>query len=273
MFKGVRFYFGFEGDAKKRARLIKDVGFDGVITSGSAVFKRQNGSLAKQMKLFKKNGLQPSSLHARYSEESLPHFFLADKIGDKVEKRLIEDIKIAKKYGFRCLVVHLVGKISLVGVERFKRILKVCEKEQMTIALENLEDLKPLCFFLDNFKSPYVKFCYDVGHENCFTKKAKLLERYGKRLICVHLHDNDGKNDDHTLNRFGTINWQKIAKDLAKTSIKWLDYELKVELRELSAEDVLIECKKQADELEKMILEERRKIKVRMQNARKKVEN
>lgn len=270
MHKGISFYFGYDLDVKEKAKMLTNVGFDSVITSADPKFVHQNGSISQQAKLFKKVGLRASSLHMRYNKEELSHFFVDDKIGRKIEKNLIKDVKIAKKYGFKCVVVHLQGNISFVGVERFKRILKVCEKTKIPLALENLRDLRPLCYFLDNFKGPYVKFCYDSGHHNVYNKKVDLLKKYGNRLICVHLHDNDGTRDVHGLNRFGTIDWQELAIKLAKTNLKYLDYELiPKDTKGLTAQETLEECKKQADELEKLILQERRAVKGKGKSSKK----
>ncbi|MBP3620008.1 MAG: sugar phosphate isomerase/epimerase [Clostridia bacterium] len=258
MYKGISFYFGYDIPIKERARMIANVGFSSVITNADKKLVCQNDRIEKQVKVFKEMGLHCSSLHMRYNREDLPHFFKKDKIGKKLEKNLKKDLKIAKKYGFSCVVVHLAGEISFEGVERFKRILNVAEKVRVPLALENLIDLNPLFYFLDNFKSEYVKFCYDSGHNNAFNKEVDLLEKYGDRLVCVHLHDNDGKDDLHGLNRFGTIDWQDMAKKLAKTNLSCLDYELLPRsINGLSAQETLVEGMKQANELEEMIMKEK----------------
>ena len=125
MNKGISFYFGYKIKIKQRAKMIKDAGFDCVITTSDERFKKQNGSIKKQVKLFKKEGLKLSSLHMRYKEPELKNFFENNKIGDKIERDIIKDLKIAKKYGFSCVVVHLKEEFSDIGLARLKRILKV----------------------------------------------------------------------------------------------------------------------------------------------------
>jgi sugar phosphate isomerase/epimerase len=73
------------------------------------------------------------------------------------------------------------------------------------IALENLRKPEYLDFLFDNIKSDKLKFCYDSGHNNCFTPEIDCLGKYGDKLIALHLHDNDGTCDQHLLPFNGTM--------------------------------------------------------------------
>ena len=62
----------------------------------------------------------------------------------------------------------------------------------------------------------------------------------------------------HTLNKYGNIDWDKLASKLAKCNEVNLDYEMILYTRENETPiDVLNECIKQANELEKKILKYR----------------
>lgn len=252
--KGFSFYFGYKIPIEERVKMIKQAGFNCIITNADKNLKKQNGSIKKQIQMFKKYNLKHSSLHFQYKKDELPNFFLDNKIGQKLEKNLKKDIKIAKKYGFLCVVVHLYGKLSTFGIERLKRILKVAEKHKVPLAVENINENEILPFVFKNIESPYLKFCFDSGHQHCFYPDVDYLKLYGDKLICVHLHDNMGNKDAHTLNCYGNINWEEIAKKLAKCPSVNLDYELLMkEKQDLSAQEVINKCFKQAVELEKMI--------------------
>ena len=255
MNKGISFYFGYKIDAKKRVQLIKNAGFDCVITSADKRFNKQNGKIGKQVKLIKKAGLKLSSLHASYNDAELFNFFLDNEIGDKLEKNIIKDLRIAKKYGFSCVVVHLKEEYSEIGVERIKRILRVCEELDVPLAIENIDYQSLFVKLFENIDHKYLRFCYDSGHNNFFDSEFDYLSKYGHKLVCLHLHDNDGTDDLHTLNRYGTIEWEKIAKGLSKANEVNLDYELIMRVKgKYDAEGALEECYKQACELENMIL-------------------
>lgn len=255
MNKGVSFYFGYKINYKERVRMIKEAGFDCVITNADERLNKQNGTIKQQIKEFKKVGLKLSSLHMRYKESELKYFFEDSKIGDKIEKNIIKDLKVAKKYGFTCVVVHLEGEDNEIGYERIKRILKVCEKVNVPIAIENTRRKDIFKKTFDSFGSKYLRFCYDSGHNNVFDKEIDYLKEYKDKLECVHLHDNDGVDDLHTLNKYGIIDWEKIAKNLSECKEINLDYEIMMNFRkDEKPEEVLSECYKQACELEKLIL-------------------
>lgn len=255
MYKGISFYFGYKIKCKERVKMIKDAGFDCVITCADSRFNKQNGTIKKQVRMFKKADLKLSSLHARYNDSELRNFFLENKGGNKIEKSIIKDLKIAKKYGFSCVVVHLKEEFSEIGLDRIKRILKVCEKLNVPIAVENIDYQSLFVKLFESIDNKYLKFCYDSGHNNFFDKEFNYLDKYSDKLICLHLHDNDGTDDLHTLNKYGNIEWEKIAKGLSKCNEVNLDYELIMHVKgKFDAKGALDECYKQACELEKMIL-------------------
>ena len=257
MKKGISFYFGYVIDIEKRAEMIKNAGFDYVMTNQDPRFDEQNGTIETQIELFKKYDLGVSSLHNQYKTSELHNFWLDNEVGDKLEKQLIDDIEVAGKYGFRCVVVHTIGEYSKIGENRLQRVLKVCEEQNVPIAIENIDFQHPLIEIFENISHPYLKFCYDSGHNNCFDPDFDYLEKYGDKLICFHLHDNNGKADEHTLNKFGTINWEKIAKKISKLDLSniSLDYEMIMNNKNNTDEnECLDETIKQANELEKMIL-------------------
>lgn len=262
MRKGITLFFGFEIPLEERVKMIKDAGFDCIITSADPKFNKQNGTFKQQIKMFKKYGIKHSSLHMRYNSQDLPFFWQKGRKGDKIEKNLIKDLKLAKKYGFKCVVVHCKGEYSKIGEKRLHRVLKLCHKLDIPLAIENLLSS---ALFIDVFKNishPYLKFCYDSGHDNCDDNDMDHFKNYGDKLITLHLHDNDGTADQHTLNRVGNIDWAWVAKNLRKYNPQInLDYEIiyLVGCKDLTAREVLDEVKKQADELEEMICHPRRK--------------
>ena len=256
MKKYISLFFGFLSPVEERIKKIKQAGFDGVITTADPRFYYQNGKLSKQMKLFKKYGLEVSSLHARYVKENLPNFWLDGKAGDNIKKDIIKDLKLAKKYGFTCVVVHMRGAYTNIGEKRLLEILAVCEKLDVPLAVENLLSSKIFIDIFKNISHPYLKFCYDSGHDNCDNSDLDYLALYSDKLITLHLHDNDGTGDQHTLNKIGTIDWNMIATKLAKINPNInLDYEILYmkKIEGYSEDDVLNEVKSQADKLEIMI--------------------
>ncbi len=229
MNKGLSFYFGYLEDTKLKAKKLKQIGFDCIMTSADPKFKFQDGSIGRQVRIIKKNKLKLSSLHFRYSGKDLPEFWRDNEIGSQMEKNLITDIKVAAKYGFKCVVVHLRGEeASQIGFDRLDRILMIAREKNIPLAIENIEP--NVCFFetMKRYKDePLIRFCYDSGHNHSFDPDFDYLTVYRDKLICLHLHDNLGDVDAHTLNKFGNTNWDEIAKKLAKVDEDInLDYEI-----------------------------------------------
>jgi L-ribulose-5-phosphate 3-epimerase len=257
---GITLYFGFELKTKEAMNLIKKAGFNSFITSADKRLVKIQGTLGKQVKYAKKIGLKLSSLHSTYRNSNLFHFWLDDRIGNKIEKRLKKEVKICAKYGFTSLVVHLYGEPSRLGISRINRILKVCEKYNVPLAIENIDCKKVFDYTMSEIRNnKYLKFCYDSGHNNVFSHGEDLLGEYGDKLVATHLHDNMGEKDDHTLNQFGNIDWDFVAKRLAKTGIQDIDYELLMYsgLHDLTKEQVLSMCYQNAVMLRDKILKYR----------------
>ena len=227
MDKGISFYFGFISNIDKRAQKIKEVGFDCVIANADKKFNYQNGPISKQVKVIKKAGLKLSSLHMRYNREELPNFWKEGRKGERLKKILIKDVKVAHKYGFKCVVVHLVGEYSKVGEKRLLEVLDVCERLNVPLAIENLGHRPLFIEVFKNIKHKMLKFNLDVGHNNCYDKDFDYIKNYGDKLMSLHLSDNNGERDEHTLTCFsGNIDWDKIAKQLANYEDISLDYEI-----------------------------------------------
>lgn len=257
MDKGISFYFGYNIDKFESGKMIAESGLNTVMTCADPRFNSQNGDIDTQIQIFKANGLKVSSLHNQYRTDELENFWKDNAIGEKLERTLILDIETAKKYGFKCVVVHMMGEFSNFGKTRLLRILSECEKNNVYLAVENIDFEHPFIEIFENVHHPYLKFCYDSGHNNCFDKDFDYLSKYGDKLVCLHLHDNNGIRDQHTLNQFGTIDWDKLAQKLAKLDLSniSLDYELLFydDNKKPEVHECLKTVYKQACELEKLI--------------------
>lgn len=253
--KGICLYFGYSIKQGESQKLIKKHGFDSIITIADKKLNWQNASIKKQVKSCKKNCLELSSLHMSYFGKDLTKFWQEGKYGNELEKSLIKDVKIAHRYKFTCVVVHLAGEPSKIGFERIRRVLKYCEKYNIPLALENIGWFKTLKATFENIKSDYLKFCFDIGHQNCFEPEIDNLSFFGDKLITLHLHSNMGQKDEHTLKKYGNIDWENFAKRIAKLNPNInLDYEILMHTRHCErADNVLEEVYNEACELEKMI--------------------
>ena len=106
-------------------------------------------------------------------------------------------------------------EVSRFGIENFAKIIQCGEENGVDIAFENIQLPQFLDVLFDQFGSlDNVKFCYDTGHENCFSKNTDCLTKFGSKLACLHIHDNDGNTDGHMIPFDGNLNFENFLRKL-----------------------------------------------------------
>ena len=96
------------------------------------------------------------------------------------------------------MVIHLPTDrypVNELGLKRLEKIIYKAEDKEVQIAFENLENINNLDMALNTFQSNYVGFCYDSCHHHNYAPDIDLLNKYGDRLMALHLHDNGGKHN------------------------------------------------------------------------------
>jgi sugar phosphate isomerase/epimerase len=69
-------------------------------------------------------------------------------------------------------------------------------------------------FVKNNNLDLYIVF--DTGHANMARNMDDFIRKYAARFMQIHVTDNDGKKDGHLNIGEGTIDWNKMIKDLRK---------------------------------------------------------
>lgn len=213
-------WFGFPLPMEERFRMIKAAGFDGVLLWWSDEYADTDGTKVFQVEAARKRGLLIDNVHAPY--QNVNAFWEAGTAGDAIEKLYRDCILDCAEQEIPTVVLHVsqgedVPASGQAGLDRMKRLVEAAERKNMNIALENLRKPELLDFIFANLQSERLGFCYDAGHEHCWTKEANLLEKYGSKLMGVHLHDNDGFEDLHQVPGDGKIHWKTVANRLAHT--------------------------------------------------------
>lgn len=87
------------------------------------------------------------------------------------------------------------------SIDTWNHFLKPAEEMETVIALENVYETEPelLRQLLSAFNSPYMRFCFDAGHFNVFSRVPldTWMEKLAPYLGQLHIHDNGGFADDH----------------------------------------------------------------------------
>ena len=250
-------WFGFRYPFEEIIRLIKEAGFNSVMTWWGDEFKEIDGEKENKPEIIRDCGLKLENVHFPF--DGINSIWENTLDGHGIFNMFLSYIGDCKTYDIPTAVVHVTSgdnppPFGKLGLDRFKRLIEKAEKYGVTIALENLRKPEYLDFIFQNIESDNLKFCYDSGHENCYTPDIDLLSKYGDKLVALHLHDNDGTGDQHLLPFNGTIDWGRIMKKL-----KSLDYKgsLALEIdaqyidvsKEYTASEYLLEAKNRAYKL------------------------
>jgi len=113
--------------------------------------------------------------------------------------------------------------INEFGMRRFELLVEKAERQNVNIVLENMRKTSLIVLtanLLEKFNTPQFGFCFDSGHHNARVSKVPehdLLSRFGDRLMALHLHDNDGIDDQHRLPFDGITDWSSIMKAVVNT--------------------------------------------------------
>ena len=170
---------------------------------------------------------------------------------ERVERELIPIFPRAMEFcsllGIPNIVIHPVhfGKYNADHEARYEYNMKMyrdlvpyAKQYGVKIAIENMwtrhpitgrivdavcEDPAELCRYYDDLKDTgCFTICLDVGHVALCNREPEDVIRFigGDRLGCVHLHDVNYVEDNHTLPGVGRINLDRVCRALADVNYK-----------------------------------------------------
>lgn len=174
---------------------------------------------------------------------------------------MVDEIKraleIAEYVPFRYLIQHLgVGgqewderRID-AAFSSLDELRVFAQQREVELLLENtpneLSSAARLNEFL-NMTHLKLGYCFDVGHAHMAGGVESEFELMADRIRSTHLHDNNGKEDQHLFPGKGTIDWRKTMRLLAGRPNQ---YPLLLELREVpDMAHPIEEAKRAMDEL------------------------
>ncbi len=106
------------------------------------------------------------------------------------------------------------------ATESLLEICEYAEKSSLKIMLENVFELDPHLHLelFNRVNQEVLGFCLDVGHVYAFskTKLNKWIELLGNRIGHLHLHDNNGDEDEHLAPGSGIIDFDVVFSWLSE---------------------------------------------------------
>jgi sugar phosphate isomerase/epimerase len=151
-----------------------------------------------------------------------------------VLKRLTKSIVVAGQLGCRLWLFHpgsrtglshiYPGKDWQLNLDSVRTLLETARREGVEIAIENTPEPFPsLMKSVDDFHRFYeeldddIEMVLDVAHANLNKQIQDFLRQFSKKIVHMHVSDNNGISDLHLGIGHGNIDWKNVAK-MVKTA-------------------------------------------------------
>lgn len=146
-------------------------------------------------------------------------------------------LEMTARLGGDAVVMHIPsGPISDGLKKSLDALAPHANKLGVRIAVEN-GCFEAMNSALSEFGPDYLGLCYDCGHGNMDANGLGKMDVIKDRLIAIHLHDNDGINDEHKIPFTSTVDWNRLIDIIARSSYSKC-INLEVSMRNMGIEDV-----------------------------------
>lgn len=178
-------------------------------------------------------------------------------------------IEMASRLSSDVIIMHIPTKESIDSEDdmihaQLRKSLDVLQlfatERNIRIAIENdpSDNFQEIRKLFSEYAPEYLGLCYDSGHGNIGGKGLEYLDSLKDRLISVHLHDNNGCQDQHNLLFTGTVNWPELAGIMAESAYtKCVSMESNLRGLEMKEESFLEKAFETGMALSKMIEDKR----------------
>lgn len=202
-------------DAREQAELIAQNGFSATFLGGD------DPNMEDAMRALAERGIHCASLHAPFSH--INDMWAEGDGGERMLAELQQTADRCQTYGIPVMVVHLSSgerapHVNDLGYARFATLMEYATARGVTVAYENQRKLANLAFAMEVFSE--AKFCWDVGHEECFTHGRRYMPLFGDRLVALHIQDNECmyNADLHLIPYDGKIDFDRVAREIAASN-------------------------------------------------------
>ncbi len=169
-------------------------------------------------------------------------------------REIIRHIEVAGQLGIPVAILHTglennsESEINLL-IESLTVINEEAKKRDILIALENhttpFVTVGLLIELIHKIDTEHLGICLDIGHSNIFSNYISDLIEARRYLFSMHLHDNNGEEDEHLLPYEGVIDFDYIIGYLRTSKFAGI---VTVELNgeNITSEDELLEFLRKA---------------------------
>ncbi len=157
-------------------------------------------------------------------------------VRDESFKKIKTAIRATKLLGAEYMVVHPLMPYGIdndpdpeftrdINLEYWKRAAEEGAKQGVIICLENVPYSKisvatpeQVLGIVKAVNSPYFKVCLDTGHCSAIGgSPAEAVRLLGREYLAVlHVHDNNGRQDEHKMPYSGATDWKDFSEALSE---------------------------------------------------------
>ncbi len=231
-------YFGLGGE-KDGFKKMKSHGFDcvdyqGFVNTETELFTASDSAFESRLKEIYKGaeaeGIEIYQTHGpwRYPPRDATPEDRAERM-EKMKKSIWGTSLLHSKY----MVIHPImpfGPNAEPDSKAFREmnyifyseLLVTAKQYGVTLCLENMPfpahsiaRPKEILDFVKELNSEYMAVCLDTGHSNMLgISPADALRELGNSIKTLHVHDNDGRGDQHAAPFYGSIDWEDFRSVL-----------------------------------------------------------
>ena len=154
---------------------------------------------------------------------------LDEAVRRKALESLRSDLVLAAELGCRLVVVHpsvepIEAHDRAARIEQARKSLSEVAKMASNNGVRaGVEPLPRTCLgntagemavLLEGLPVEHVGVCLDVNHANVGQDLTAFIQRFGRRIISLHISDNDGIDEKHWLPGEGVIDWSAVINAL-----------------------------------------------------------
>ncbi len=166
-----------------------------------------------------KAGIKFDNLHAPF--KYINNIWIPGEDGDRMLASLLDCVDKCSSHGIPAMVVHLSSglkppRVNETGHARFAKLMEYAAEKNVTVCYENQRFLSNLAYAFEEYPEQ-ARFCWDCGHEFCFTPGRHYMPIFGHKLSALHIHDNNCvyNSDDHMIPFDAKIDFSYVAEQIA----------------------------------------------------------
>ena len=168
------------------------------------------------------------SIHAPFNDINIAS--LNESVREMSVIELIKIMNMASELDIKTVTIHpglysmVVSGLedrSIMAAKRSLRTLdRMAQECGVRLCVENMPGFR---FFLGQtaeqmselLEGTNLPICLDIGHANTTGQLNEIIDTLGSRIMNVHIHDNDGKQDQHLTIGEGTVDFDDCLKRLS----------------------------------------------------------